>query len=357
MTASGTTTPRPLESAALRGFKTFAAAAFGTAAVTALGLGAAHVIGHPQDAGPAAVMGFVAVIHLAHERLMGLVIGRGRLGVPDALARRIAKDAEIVARREPDGAWVVLHNGGRRVEVMDRKGFEELAGLVAKGAMVMKVLRVEDGRILVDRYQGGVLRNADEGQPSAAAVETYDRRGNLVGTRDVHAPLPKPDVIGPTMRVSEDGSLRRVPWRSGVSHSEVTGRRLPDYVKPGTQLRESLDEALARGVVHLGKGTSWLAYEAADDEPRVLNDRAYQRLRRTSRDHVEVSKTWDGVQVSRLTCGRLDSSAHGEPARLTFDADGAATGEEWYIEGRPSGKDEALEAHATYWSVPVASMG
>jgi hypothetical protein len=76
-----------------------------------------------------------------------------------------------------------------------------------------------------------------------------------------------------------------------------------------------------------------------------------------NRDHVEIAQNWDGVQVSRVTCGRLDSSAHGEPARLSFDKDGAATGVEWFVEGRPSDEDEALEAHASYRDAPLAAMG
>ena len=349
---ASTNGPRPLEPLALRGFKTVLAATLGTAAFTALIVGTGHALGKVPDLGPSALMGFVAAMHFAKERIGGLLWGRGRLGVPDAFARKLMKDVEAVARREPDGAWVVLSQHGMRVDVLDREGFESVVRHHAVRGETIKVIRHDPNGFMVERYEGGNLRDAD-GLTGEKAVAIYDRSGKELATRSVPANLSKPAKVAPRVAVTADGEIKLNPWRGPAASPEL---RYPDCVRPGSALFHAVNQALRDGPVHMRRGSGWVAFEPGGEEPRIVPERIYRRSRRTSRDHVEVERHGDEVLMSRLTFGRLDSAAHGQPAVVAYDAEGRPVREEWYVEGRLSDEATVREAEAGYRSAPMPGM-
>ncbi len=102
----------------------------------------------------------------------------------------------------------------------------------------------------------------------------------------------------------------------------------------------------ANGPIAERKGGGWLVFDAPDAEPRLLNEREYQRFRRSTRDLVQVEPSWEGTKVTRLYLGRADSSLSGLPAIEVYDGRKSLVSCEWFVEGRRVSEDEAAEAHA-----------
>lgn len=129
---------------------------------------------------------------------------------------------------------------------------------------------------------------------------------------------------------------------------EESRRKLFDRMRDRRQdeqflLRDCLE---ATGPIASRDAGYWLVYASSDAEPRVLDEREYARLRRTTRDLVEIEETWEGIRVQRLYLGRLDSSLTGKPSVEIHAPDyQGILRTEWHVEGTAADEPAAMEAH------------